>query len=249
MKITMTLLVFLVLSLPNAFAQDYTQWGLPEGAVARLGKGSAEEILYSPDGAQLAVVSTIGIWIYDTTRYQAVALLDADTRMGTSVAFSPDGVTLAGRSRDGTVQLWDTETGEPKDPLIGHTRGVDSVAFSPDGTTLAGWTWDRTVRLWDTETGELKATLTMGEPKDTPVIYFPSANNSVVFSPDGTTLASAGYENTVQLWDVGTGEPKWTLTGHQDGVNSVVFSPDGVRRLPVGVLTIHCCCGIPRQVN
>ena len=191
MKITMTFLIFLALLLPNAFAQEYTQWGLPEGAIARLGKGSAEEILYSPDGAQLAVVSTIGIWLYDTTSYQAVALLDADTNMGTSVVFSPDGVTLA------------------------------------------GWTWERTVRLWDTETGELKGTLTTDEQKDTPTVYFPRAmyvrpraNNSVVFSPDGTTLASTSGTRTVQLWDVGTGEPKWTLTEHPDGANSVVFSSD-----------------------
>ena len=225
MKITMTFLIFLALLLPNAFAQDYTQWGLPEGAIARFGKGKAEEILYSPDGAQLAVVSTIGIWLYDTTSYQAIALLDADTNMGTSGVFSPDGVTLAGWSRDRTVQLWDTETGEPKDTLIGNTEGVDSVAFSPDGVTLAGWTLERTARLWDTETGELKRTLTTGAPTYTP-IYYPRGKNSVVFSPDGTMLASTSYDNTVQLWDVGTGEPKWTLTGQPDGANSVVFSPD-----------------------
>ena len=72
MKTAMIFLMFLALLLPNTLAQDYTQWGLPEGAITRLGKGSAEEILYSPDGARLAVVSTIGIWIYDTTSYQAV---------------------------------------------------------------------------------------------------------------------------------------------------------------------------------
>ena len=225
MKITMTLLAFLALLSPNAPAQEYIQWALPEGAITRLGKGGAEEILYSPDGAQLAVVSTIGIWLYDTTSYQAVALLDADTSMGASGVFSPDSKTLAGWSRDRTVQLWDTETGEPKDTLIGNTEGVDSVAFSPDGKTLAGWTWERSVRLWDTETGELKTTLTTGGSKYIRPVYFPKPNKSVVFSPDGATLASTSWEKTGQLWDVGTGEPKWTLTGHY-GVNSVVFSPD-----------------------
>ena len=49
----------------NGFALDYTQWNLPEGAVARLGKGKIIDIAYSPDGTKLAVASSIGIWIYD----------------------------------------------------------------------------------------------------------------------------------------------------------------------------------------
>ena len=51
--------------------------------------------------------------------------------------------------------------------------------------------------------------------------------NSVVFSPDGKTLASGGRDDTVRLWDVATGEEARRLTGHGVSVNSVVFSPDG----------------------
>ncbi len=61
MKMTMTLLMFLALLSPNASAEDYTQMNLPEGAIARIGKGGVEEILYSPDGTRLAVRSWIGI--------------------------------------------------------------------------------------------------------------------------------------------------------------------------------------------
>ena len=64
MKIAVTLLLLLVLFLPNAYPQESTQLNLPDGAVARIGKGSVEEILYSPDGSRLAVVSSIGIWLY-----------------------------------------------------------------------------------------------------------------------------------------------------------------------------------------
>ena len=56
MKITMILLMLLALFLPNTFAEDYTQSSLPEGAVARLGKGKIEAVRYSPDGTRLAVV-------------------------------------------------------------------------------------------------------------------------------------------------------------------------------------------------
>ena len=89
MKITMTLLILLVLFLPNALAQKYTQLNLPEGAIPRLGKGRLTEIQYSPDGTRLAV-----------------ALFTGHTVQVVSVSFSPNGKTLASGSWDGTVQLW-----------------------------------------------------------------------------------------------------------------------------------------------
>ena len=148
MKTTMTLLMLLVLFLPNTYPQDYTQMNLPEGAVARLGKGSVREVLYSPDGTRLVVFSSIGTWLYDTTTYRAVALLAGHTDWIHSVAFSPDDATLASGSGDSTVRLWDTETGELKQTLTGHLSLVTSVVFSPDGTTLASGSGDRTVLLW-----------------------------------------------------------------------------------------------------
>lgn len=61
-----TLLFNFLLILPNTIAQDYTTWGLPDGAKARLGKGKITgNIAFTPDGNRLAVASSIGIWIYD----------------------------------------------------------------------------------------------------------------------------------------------------------------------------------------
>ncbi len=71
----------------------------------------------------------------------------------TSVAFSPDGSTLASASQDGTIILWDVKTRRRLGtPLAGHTDAVWGVAFSPDGGTLASASQDGTVILWDVKT-------------------------------------------------------------------------------------------------
>ena len=59
------------LILQTSFAQDYTRWGLPDGAKVRLGKGwISGDVAYSPDGSLLAVTSSIGIWLYDASEHR-----------------------------------------------------------------------------------------------------------------------------------------------------------------------------------
>ena len=83
MKTPAMLAMLFTLFSVNTFAADYTRWGLPEGAKARLGKGRISgNIAYSPDGTRLAVGSSIGIWLYDTTTYQEGALLTGHTDRG-----------------------------------------------------------------------------------------------------------------------------------------------------------------------
>ena len=106
--------MLLVLFLSDAYPQEDTQLNLPEGAVKRFGKGSIRGgSVFSGRGAPCCYGS-IGIWLYDTTTYRAVALLAGKTGAINSVAFSPDGVTLASGSNDNKVWLWDVRTGEPK---------------------------------------------------------------------------------------------------------------------------------------
>ena len=128
-------------------AEDYTRWNLPEGALARFGKGEVgvagggrdHAVVYSPDGTRLAVASSIGIWLYDATTGAEVALLTGHTDGVTSVAFSPNGKTLAsgGSLGEGAIRLWDVATGQERAILEGYWGIVEIMAFSPDGKTLA----------------------------------------------------------------------------------------------------------------
>ena len=173
---------------------------LPEGAKARFGKGMPSNVAYSPDGTQLAVASSMGTWLYDAYSGEVLNLLarhtgtnpDADRLTVYSVAYSPDGSMLASGNRDGTVLLWNAETGERKRTLTGHTDIVHSVAYSPDGSTLVSGSKDNTVCLWDTATGALRKTF----------IGHASTVLSVTYSPDGDTITSGSEDGTVLLWDI-----------------------------------------------
>ena len=134
-----------------------------------------------------------------------------------SVAYSPDGQTLANGSGDNTIKLWDVKTGNLLQTLKGHSHQVRSVAYRPDGQTLASGSVDRTIKLWNVKTGNLLQTL-KGHSHQV---------RSVAYRPDGQTLASGSIDRTIKLWNVNTGNLLQTLEGHSDWVISVAYSPDG----------------------
>ena len=174
-----------------------------------------------------------------------------------SVAFSPDGRTLASGSADNTVKLWDVASGRELRNLVGHTKLVSSVTFSPDGRTLASGSVDKTIKLWDVASGRELRTLSGHDDRVRSVAFSPEGRTlasgsddgtikfwdvasgrelstllggevrSVAFSPDGRMLVSGSNYGTIMLWDVATGGILPGLVGHTDVVNSVAFSPDG----------------------
>jgi len=146
-----------------------------------------------------------------------IATLTGHSDTVSSVAFSPDGRTLASGSYDRTIKLWDVQSQRQIATLTRHSNCVNSVAFSPDGRTLASGSWDKTIKLWDVQRQRQIATLTGHS----------SWVMSVAFSPDGRTLATGSGGGTIKLWDVHSQGEIATLTGHSKGVWSVAFSPDG----------------------
>ena len=122
LRFTLILLSNLTLStfIPFCVAQtqDYSRVNLPDGAIARLGKGGVSYrdrgIAFSPDGRRLALATSMGVWLYDAETFDELALLTGHKEEVNTVAFSPDGTKLASGSGfhlPGTLKLWDVETG------------------------------------------------------------------------------------------------------------------------------------------
>lgn len=122
---------------------DVTTLALPEGAVARLGRGQIGRMAFSPDGSHLAVPTRIGCWLYDLDTMTHRALWATERGMVATVSFSDDARWIATRDWDGVVKIWDTqdlkclaEIDASEDS--GSVRiGVSSPTFLPDGQHLA----------------------------------------------------------------------------------------------------------------
>ncbi len=206
--------------------EDYRTWHLPEGAMARLGKGDLGEgdraATVSPDGRVLAVGTSIGVWLYEPTTSRVLALLPGSHPVHT-VTFSANR-TLAAGLENGQVDLWDVRTRTRVRTLgrdLGHPyEPVFSVTFSPDGAILASGSRSGTaIRLWDVETGSLVGTWEVPREIGTYV--------SVVFLQDGTQLATGFADGTIGLWDLTTQTEVASWRGHGSLVTSLACSPDG----------------------
>jgi RNA polymerase sigma factor (sigma-70 family) len=215
-----------------------------EKAPVRLSPLTVYSLAFSPDGKTLAWGGGVEPAAVDTTYREsfkdipreyfqfkelgAVTVCDLATgkertffRGATgrikSVAFSPDGMTLAAGGRDGAIRLFDVATGKERRCLREEQgTGVHAVVFSPDGKTLASVPAyslfhleekGKSVKLWDLATGRVRARL------ETPAVWV----HAVAFAADGRTVTTAGDflpftrgQGDVRLWDAATGRPRGT---------------------------------------
>lgn len=137
-----------------------------------------------------------------------------------SVAFSPDGKTLASASWDRSIIIWDIETGAKK-LVLKHGYHPHRVLFSPDGHFLYSSGGDGTIKKWDLETGNAKAIV--------------SGRNEILnlsISSDAALLACDCAAKAAEVVDARTGVRKF-IAPHGDYVWAVALSPDG-KLLAVG---------------
>ncbi len=182
-------------------------------------------IAVSPDDATVATTGhSIKLWDIATGQEKTPALKGHGGSVE-SVAFSPDGTTLATGSWDSTVKLWDVATRRERMTLEGHTASVQSVAFSPDGKRLASIGFTPELILWDIASG--KRLRTWAGRQD--------LGQRVCFSPDGRWVAAETLGRTegrdLGIWDVATG---MQITQVGAGAGSYMFAPDGKKLIFAG---------------
>ena len=158
------------LLLSKGLAQDFaTQWHLPEGAKARLGRGRLINIKLSPDSTRIVASTSIGIWIYDAQTGEVVSLF-TESQIGEkdgywsnippeALTFSLD-ASIVATAHGNSIYVWDTFTGNAFAMLDEHPGSINAIALSPDGTKLATAGGDWVVRLWEVGTGKYINSLT-----------------------------------------------------------------------------------------
>jgi len=137
----------------------------------------------------------------------------------THVSFHPVVPLVVACAEDGTVKVWDYESGQFEKSLRGHTNAVQHVAFDTAGNMLASCSADLSIKLWDFQPPNYDNVKTLhGHEHNV---------SGVCFIPPGNYLASCSRDTTIKIWETSTGFCTKTLNGHDDWVRNIIATADG----------------------
>lgn len=211
---------------------DIRLWNITKGICIKILKGhirSVCSVRFSPNGKTLVSGGhdcLIKLWDVDTG--DCIKTFGGHKNTVFSISFSPDGGTIATGSWDYSVRLWDVEQGTCIKVLQGHTSEVKSVIFSNKGENIISSSMDAGVRWWDVNKGVCIRTL-RGENARTLSVKFKPAFSEEInckLYESNSTLATAGLDGSIRLWDITSGYCTRILQGHTDWVWSISFSPN-----------------------
>jgi WD40 repeat protein len=216
-------------------------WDVATGAAERVITGhrvAVGAVAFGPAGALLASTALdiatgrlsggpgedSPVLVWDANTGERVAELRGHTDGIPSVDFAPDG-RLVTASLDGTVRVWDPESGDAT-VLLGHREWVTCASFSPDGQLVVSGAQDLTVRLWD-PAAATGLTL-VGHPRTIVELI----------AYDRQRLLSISQDGSIRLWDTRSGEQLHVLRGHDMVALGAAFAPANGRLVTVGGVSL-----------
>jgi len=186
---------------------DVTTWQLPDGAIARLGRGVIRDIAISSERRIFSVATHIGTWVYKLDTMQPIALLDTERGMVNTVVLSDDGQWIATHNWDGIINVHETETSQCVAKIQGWYRGTSQLTFSPDNQYIAASGKEYgDIYVWSTNTGKHVACYRVGgrvegrlkKGERMPTRY------PVCFSPNGHWLAYVSGKRSLSVGNLKT---------------------------------------------
>jgi WD40 repeat protein len=203
---------------------DIAKWALPEGAVARLGRGRNNDVAFSPDGQYFAVGTSIGFWLYELPTLSPIALWDTARGTISAVAFSADSRWIATYTFVEHLKVWDIQSGTCITQIeVPNEEQCSRPVFSQDGQHITAASYDGKIYIWCARTGAQRNATEIGETYGIYPFLFSQDRNLLA----GRKRSTDADPESILVWHVETGEQIACFTGYSERMDNLCFSPDG----------------------